>query len=161
MWIFKNCWFCLTLLYMLNNKRRSDWLHKHNAKCINLHEWFFIICLKPSEKQCLYIFNNETYPFVDLYSVRLCTKSFMGFLKIFKKFLKIILKYSWFTMLYQFLQYNKVFSCTFFFIFCSIMVYHRILNKVPCTIWQDLFIYSIRNSYIYGFITITTASWNS
>ena len=31
---------------------------------------------------------------------------------------------------------------TFFFILFSIMVYHRILNRVPCAIQSDLVVYS-------------------
>ena len=57
-----------------------------------------------------------------------------------KSFLKkFLLKYSWFTMLCQSLLYSKVTQLYSyrhsFFIFFSIMVYHRILNIVPCAIY--------------------------
>ena len=32
--------------------------------------------------------------------------------------------------------------CTFFFIFFSVMVYHRILNIAPCAIQWDLVVYT-------------------
>ena len=52
-------------------------------------------------------------------------------------------------MLCYFLLYSKVIQLyiyAFFFIFFSIMVYHRILNIVPCALQQDLVVYL---SYTY------------
>ena len=51
----------------------------------------------------------------------------------------ILLKSSWFTMLCWFLLYSKVtqlyiYIYIYFFTWFSIMVYHRILNIVPCAI---------------------------
>ena len=69
--------------------------------------------------------------------------------KVFLFKIFILLKYSWFTMLCSFLlwkmQSDSVIHMHIFFIFISIMVYHRILNIVPCTIELWL-IHSVYNS---------------
>lgn len=147
----------LTLFYMLNNNRRCDWLHKHNAKHINLHEWFFIICLKPPEKQWLYILNNDTYPFVDPYYVRLCTKSFMGF---------FFLNFLFWSVVH--LQCGVNFCSTAKYSVASSFSYSVLSRfitgywiKFPVLYGRILLTYSIHNSYIHGFITMTTTSWNS
>ena len=49
--------------------------------------------------------------------------------------LKILLRYSWFTSLCLILLNRKVTHLyIFFFIFFSIMVYHRILNIAHCAV---------------------------
>ena len=54
----------------------------------------------------------------------------------FSLFLKILLRYIWLHYCINFRYTAKWSSCTYilFFMFVSIMVYHRILNIVPCTL---------------------------
>ena len=70
-------------------------------------------------------------------------------------FILILLKYSWFTMLCWFTTQFQVFSkviqlyryiYSFFFRFFSLLVYHRILSRVPCAKQYVLVGYL---SYIY------------
>ena len=60
----------------------------------------------------------------------------------------LLLKYSWFTTLYQFLMDSKVIQLYiniyfFFSIFFPIIVYYKILNIGPCAIQQVLVVYFI------------------
>ena len=69
----------------------------------------------------------------------------------------IVLKYSWLIMLcfcYTAKWFSFIYVCVYIYmyiyiythIFFSIMVYHKMLNIVPCAIQQDFVIYSIYNS---------------
>ena len=65
----------------------------------------------------------------------------------------ILLKYSWFKMC-SFILYSKLihlYEYTHFFIFFSIMVYHKILTIVPCAILYELVVYP---SCIYQFVLL-------
>ena len=58
----------------------------------------------------------------------------------------LLLKYSWFTTLYQFLMDSKVIQLNinmffFFSIFFPIIIYYKILNIGPCAIQQVLVVY--------------------
>ena len=75
------------------------------------------------------------YPLQPSFSFTL-SLSFLSHLPSFPppSLLSFSLKYNWFTTLCWFLSYRKVtplYTYTFFFIFFSLMVYHRILNIVP------------------------------
>ena len=68
------------------------------------------------------------------------TISFIFLIFIFS-FFNVLLKYSWFTMLWHFLLYNKViqlymYTHPFFCRFFSHIGYHRILGRVPCAVQQ-------------------------
>ena len=68
-----------------------------------------------------------------------------------------MLKHTLFTILCQFLQYNKVIQLCmpiFFLIFFSIMVYHRILNVVTCAIQWDL----VYPAYIQQLVVVWSLS---
>ena len=66
-------------------------------------------------------------------------KSIILGLLLYLTLLKIfLLKYSWLTILCQFLLYNMLVSCTYvyilFLILFSIMFYSRRVDKVPCAV---------------------------
>ena len=67
-----------------------------------------------------------------------------------KNFIKVQLIYS--VILISTIQQSDsvIYTYTFFFIFFPIMVYHRILNIVPCAIPQDL-VYPLYNRSIFFF----------
>ena len=63
-------------------------------------------------------------------------------------------------MLCQFLLYSKVivlYIYIFFFLFFSMMVYHRILNAAPCALQQDLAV----NAFIVSLLVVNcpTITW--
>ena len=73
-------------------------------------------------------------------------------------FVYFLLQYNWITMFCYYdckmtvihvcIYVNTIYAHTFFFIFFSIIVYHRILNMVPCAIQEDFVVYPF---YIYQF----------
>ena len=67
-----------------------------------------------------------------------CLLTQCDFKRVICIFKKIILNYSWFTMVCYFQVYNKViqlyiYRCSPFFRSSSHIDYHRILSRVPCT----------------------------
>ena len=60
-------------------------------------------------------------------------------------YIKFVLKFSWFTILYSFLLYSKVIQCTLFSIFSSMMVYDRCWTEFPALHSRTLFIHSMCN----------------
>ena len=84
------------------------------------------------KSQSTKIFNENYMKTIKISFVQI----YLWFSFFFKKF--ILLKYNWFTMCTNFCYTEKwfmhIYIYAFFFIFFSIMVYHRMLRIVPCAV---------------------------
>ena len=103
---------------------------------LDLNHWLLLchfgdcgISSRESCKACCF------YPF---HHWRTLLYSYFGLKTAEEEIFSILLIYNWFTTLWSFLLYSKVIQlCQYtyiFFIFFSIMVYHRILNTAPCAV---------------------------
>ena len=80
-------------------------------------------------------------------------------------FLKLLLlEYSFFTMLYEFLLYSKVnqlsvYTYPFFFPFPSHLVHHRALSRVPIIMYNNIHTHTHMSILIYQFIHPSFLPW--
>ena len=94
---------------------------------------------------------SETHSSITFSISVYCLKTIDAFFFLYTNFI-LFLTCSWFKMLCQSLLYSKVvqlyiYIYTFFFMFFSTVVYHRILNIVPCAVNRTvLFIHPTYNS---------------
>ena len=102
-------------------------------------------CLAQWGKNNFYIFkskwkqNNSRHTDTQEYETGTLIPVLIFIFSSFSLFLKILLRYIWLHCCVYFCYTAKWSSCTYILFF--IMVHHRILNIVPCTLQQELVVY--------------------
>ena len=94
--------------------------------------------MKTIKSRIHWIFINFSWP-VKIFKAVILTVNIGSISEVCQSTFFFLLKYSWLTMLCQTLLYSSdsVICTDTFFMFFSIMVFHRIMNMVSCAIHKD------------------------